>query len=169
MPYSWGSHASPLVQNLLKGHNDVQLDPESWDRLVTWIDINAPYYPRYASAYPANLYGRSPLDDAQLRALGGLMGVDLTQQSLEPRICFDRPEKSPILAGLKNRDDVAYAKALAIIDAGKAMLAHRPRADMPGFDLVGIEADREAKYQALLCEERESREAILAGRKKSTQ
>ncbi len=36
--------ASPLVQMLRKGHRRVQLDDEAWDRLVTWIDMNAPAY-----------------------------------------------------------------------------------------------------------------------------
>ena len=35
---------SPLVQMLRKGHHNVQLDEEAWDRLVTWIDMNAPAY-----------------------------------------------------------------------------------------------------------------------------
>jgi formylglycine-generating enzyme required for sulfatase activity len=29
---------------LRKGHHGVELDKEGWDRLITWIDINAPYY-----------------------------------------------------------------------------------------------------------------------------
>jgi hypothetical protein len=168
-PYSWGSHASRVVEVLRKGHNDVSLDPESFDRLVTWIDINAPYYPRYASAYPKNLYGRSPLDGAQLKRLGTLTGVNLNKQSHEPRLSFTRPEKSPVLARFKSTDDPKYREALSIIQAGKEMLAQKPRADMPGYRLVGIEADREEKYQRLLCEEREAREAIVAGRKKRYQ
>lgn len=37
-------HASTteLVQMLVKGHHNVRLDEEAWDRLVTWIDLNAP-------------------------------------------------------------------------------------------------------------------------------
>jgi formylglycine-generating enzyme required for sulfatase activity len=35
---------SPLVQILRMGHHGVQLDDEGWDRLVTWIDLNAPAY-----------------------------------------------------------------------------------------------------------------------------
>ena len=35
---------SPLVQMLRKGHQGVRLDDEAWDRLVTWIDMNAPAY-----------------------------------------------------------------------------------------------------------------------------
>lgn len=34
---------SELVQLLAKGHHDVQLSSEDWDRLYTWIDMNVPY------------------------------------------------------------------------------------------------------------------------------
>jgi formylglycine-generating enzyme required for sulfatase activity len=42
----WEYHASTtrLIQLLQKGHYDVPLDPEAWDRLVTWIDLNAPFH-----------------------------------------------------------------------------------------------------------------------------
>jgi len=33
-----------LVQMLRKGHHNVRLDAEAWDRLITWIDLNAPYH-----------------------------------------------------------------------------------------------------------------------------
>jgi formylglycine-generating enzyme required for sulfatase activity len=35
---------SPLIQMLRKRHGNVRLDEEAWDRLVTWVDLNAPAY-----------------------------------------------------------------------------------------------------------------------------
>jgi len=165
-PYSWGSHASKLVAVLRKGHNDVKLDPESLDRIITWIDINAPYYPSYASAYPGNLYGRSPLDGRQLGALSRLTGLPLTRQSPIPQISFTRPELSPCLGRFKNPTDPKRAKALAIIQAGTRMLATRPRMDMPGAKLLGVEATRQRKYERLARVESEMRKAILDGAKR---
>ena len=164
MPYSWGSHASKLVAVLRKGHHNVRLDAESFERLVTWIDVNAPYYPDYASAYPNNRYGRSPLDNGQLGKLGKLVGVNLNDQRQANQVSFDRPEKSPCLAKLKD-DDPKRAEALAIIQAGKKQLAARPRAEMKGFQLIGVEADRQARYQAFAETLARIREAMLAGRK----
>ncbi len=46
-PYSLGSCRSHLVRVLKVGHNDVELSPEEWIRLVTWIDCGAPYYGSY--------------------------------------------------------------------------------------------------------------------------
>jgi hypothetical protein len=165
MPYSWGSHASKMVKVLREGHNDLRLDAESFDRLVTWIDINAPYYPSYASAYPNNLYGRCPLNNKQLAALAKLTGKKLTGQHHEPLISFTRPELSPCLAHLKEKGGPPYAEALAIIRAGGQMLAERPRMDTPDAKLHGIDADREAKYQRLDRLQAEARDAIVAGRK----
>ena len=165
MPYSWGARASRLVEVIRKGKGDMRIDAESLDRVVTWIDINAPYYPSYASSYPQNLYGRCPLDNQQLGALGKLVGKDVVGEPHEIMITFTRPELSPCLAALKDAGDPKYRDALAIIEAGKAMLAKRPRMDMPGSRLEGIEAEREAKYQRLAAQESAAREAILAGRK----
>jgi len=44
MPERFGSRASRLVKLLDKGHYDVKLSQEDWDRIVTWIDANALFY-----------------------------------------------------------------------------------------------------------------------------
>jgi formylglycine-generating enzyme required for sulfatase activity len=41
-PKEFHADTSELVQMLRKGHHGVQLDAEAWDRLITWIDLNAP-------------------------------------------------------------------------------------------------------------------------------
>jgi formylglycine-generating enzyme required for sulfatase activity len=41
-PYEFHADASKVVQMLDKGHYGVKLDAESWDRLITWIDLNTP-------------------------------------------------------------------------------------------------------------------------------
>jgi len=41
-PMEWHAGTSELVQMLEKGHHNVKLDHESWDRLITWIDLNVP-------------------------------------------------------------------------------------------------------------------------------
>ncbi|MEE8450557.1 MAG: SUMF1/EgtB/PvdO family nonheme iron enzyme [Thermoguttaceae bacterium] len=42
-PMEYHSSTSELIQRLRKGHHGVSLDSEAWDRLYTWIDLNAPY------------------------------------------------------------------------------------------------------------------------------
>jgi formylglycine-generating enzyme required for sulfatase activity len=41
-PKEFHADTSELIRILRKGHYNVQLDAEAWDRLVTWIDLNAP-------------------------------------------------------------------------------------------------------------------------------
>ena len=41
-PLEWHASTSELVQMLEKGHHNVRLDAEAWDRLYTWIDLNVP-------------------------------------------------------------------------------------------------------------------------------
>ena len=43
-PFEFYADSTRLVQLLQNGHHDVQLDKESWDRLLTWIDLNAPFH-----------------------------------------------------------------------------------------------------------------------------
>ena len=64
-PNSWGAAQSKRTQIFLKGHEDPQIDAkrrdmgifvdalsdvEAFRRVATWLDLNAPYYPTYASA-----------------------------------------------------------------------------------------------------------------------
>jgi hypothetical protein len=163
-PKSWGSHASRLAEILLSGHGDptidahVKLDREGFDRVVTWIDINAPYYPEYASAYRDSRFGRSPLSDAQLAEVQRLTGSD--------EVNFTRPPWSACLTKFQDGSEPARRAALAILEAGRLNLAARPRADMPGFHLVAeTEIRQQAKYDRLRGAEAKSREAIVRGEK----
>jgi formylglycine-generating enzyme required for sulfatase activity len=41
-PYDLHADTTRLVQMLARGHGGVRLDAEEWDRIITWIDVNAP-------------------------------------------------------------------------------------------------------------------------------
>jgi len=70
-PRSQGAAASRLVDLLMGRHEDVQVDAESLDRIITWIDLNVPYYDNTAVTRPSrvplgNEYtasGRAVIDD----------------------------------------------------------------------------------------------------------
>jgi len=163
--YSWGSHPSKIVQKIRKGHKDVKLTTDEFERVVTWIDLNATYYPRYDCAYPGNLAGRSPLNNDQIKRLTELTGVPLARlasynSNLGPQVSFDRPELSPCLAKIDDPNSPAYAEAVTIIQAGKDMLAKHPRADMPGFEACPIDQQRQQKYVRQQQTERANRQAI---------
>ncbi len=166
---SWGSHASKLVQVLRAGHHGAKLSAEDFDRIVTWLDLNAPYYPTYASAYPDGIGGRSPLTNAQVKRLEELTGVPLSKQqgfsvNPGPQVCFERPELSPCLAGL-DRASPAFTEAVAIIRAGATQLAERPRGDTVEMQPCAVDQQRDARYAARRAIEARNREAIRAGGK----
>jgi hypothetical protein len=165
--YAWGSHASKLIQVLEKGHEDVELTQEEMDRLTTWVDMNAPYYPTYDSAYPGSPTGRSPLDQTQLNRLSKLTGARFVAHhrgNRGPMLSFDRPELSPCLQHL-DEQSAAYREALAIIQTGQSRLAKRPRADMPGFQPDAYAVKRLEFYELRKQRELEVRKAIREGRK----
>jgi hypothetical protein len=167
---SWGARASPLVRLLRHGHNKVVLTPEEIGRVITWLDLNAPYYPNYACAYPRNLVGRSPLDDSELARLKELTGIDFVaqagfQQLQGPLVSFDRPELSPCLVGAGEPGSQRHEAALALIRTGKQRLHEQPRGDIDGFELCRTDQDREAKYFERQELEQRNRAAIREGRK----
>ncbi len=168
--YSWGSSASTLVKLLRKGHEKVDVTPEEFDRLVTWIDINAPYYPTYASAFPGNLTGRCPVDPKGMQRLAELTGVPFSDvasfgASRGPQISFDRPEKSPCLQTLGEGSQGALEEALAIIRQGTAALAATPRGDSTaaGIAMCPTDQQREEFYQARRAAELAGRRALAEG------
>lgn len=137
-PYAWGSHRSRLV-DVIRGpeHSKrVNLSREDFERIVTWIDMNVPYYGSYYSAYPSNPYGRSPLSGAQIGRLNQLAAGNPTnriaQRNAMTLFDFTRPELSGILENFDDKNSAQYKEALAIIQAGKAQLAKQPREDMLG-------------------------------------
>ena len=165
---SWGARRSKLIQTLRNGHEDVKLAEEEMQRLVTWIDINAPYYPTYESAYPGNPNGRSPLTPEEYSRLKALTGAGFAEHSgfrgTDP-VSFTRPELSPCLDTLP-KDSASYREALAILKTGQQRLQQTPRADMVGFEPAAENQQRNDKWRARHKVEQQNRAAIVAGKKR---
>ena len=51
-PLEFHANTSELVQMLEKGHHNVKLNDEDWDRLITWIDLNVPFHGTWSEAAP---------------------------------------------------------------------------------------------------------------------
>jgi len=173
--YSWGAYRSRLIRELekptVKEHADLKLDKEDWDRLMTWTDLNGVYYSDYSCTFPEHLAGRCPLNPEQVTRLSQLTGVDFYRQISfasykGPYISFDRPELSPCLARIADKDSVEYREALEIIRKGAETLKQFPQCGIDGF--VRCEADqaREKKYEFRKNEERLNRAAIRNGEKR---
>ncbi len=169
-PRTWGSSVSRLAQVVLNGHGDperdaqLKLSQEDKDRVITWLDINAPYYPEYSTPFPQNAGGRSPLTQNQAKRLTELTGLSFERnhgsQGNANKVWFTRPELSACLEGLA-KDSAEYKEVLSIIQAGKAALEATPRPDMPGYHLQECEVPVQTKYDRRLTEEK-NREADAA-------
>ena len=135
--------------------------------MITWMDINAVYYPRYECAYPDNPGGRMPLSFAEQAQLEKLCGVSISNshgKRQREQLNFDRPALSRILEGVKGKP--AYAQALALIEQGAARLKTTSRGDVEeGFTPCAKDQEREARSERRRAEERRVYEAIRAGRK----
>ncbi|VGO13949.1 hypothetical protein PDESU_02506 [Pontiella desulfatans] len=50
-PGEYHANTSELVQLLKEGHKGIELDPESWSRITTWIDMNGPCHGTWYDVY----------------------------------------------------------------------------------------------------------------------
>jgi len=157
---SWGSHPSKLVKVLRQPHYDVKLSSADLEMVITWVDLNAPYYPSFASAHPDNPNGRSPLTAKQLARLTQLTGDKLNNPAA---VNFDDPPASRCLAKLADKSSPPYIEALALIESGRAALLKNPEPDHPGFVPCALDQWRTQKYDRRMEVEMEHRRAIREG------
>jgi hypothetical protein len=211
-PLAWGSTRSKLADVILYGHKSIspstngavngeeidakrkefgiyidgKTNREAADRVITWIDLNAPYYPVYQTSFPNNRFGRSPLTDEQLNRLSELCGFkeqiksggSSGQLPLDWAISFTRPELSPCLSHIKPNtvspstnnpispstngavNNMAHKEALSIIESGKTALQKTPRGDDGTIALTESDIKRMEKYRQLKDAENKFRSAI---------
>jgi hypothetical protein len=167
---SWGSHRSKLITVLREGHpdhKDVQLSDEELGRLITWVDLNAPYYPITESAWPDGFAGRAPLTPGEVKTLGKLTGAKFVTghgRGQRAQVSFERPELSRCLSKL-DKESLEYQQALDMIKEGTKRLRKTPRCDMKGFQPSEIDQQRLEKYIRRQAIESTNRRAIREGRK----
>ena len=106
----------------------------------------------------------------QIGRLGQLTSVDFNGNASwngnrGPLISFDRPELSPCLARIADKNSEAYKEALAIITSGQQNLKERPDCDMPGFQPCPADAERLARAKILAGVEKENRKSIANNKK----
>ena len=161
--YEWGSYPSKLIKTLEKKHHNVALTDDELKTLITWVDLNAPYYPDYSSAYLKNPSGRSPLTGKEQREIAKLTKVKIERYTHDGpwHFNFTRPELSPILENVK--DDATKAKVVEIIKRGSERLKATPRNDMPGYVPSEEHQRRSKRYEELFQRELANRRAIQSG------
>ena len=158
-PREWGSPASKLASLILAGHPDgsgrprVSLGEADRRRILTWIDLNVPYYGTYDMAYPQAEGGRRLVPEGLDAALHDLWQrrCSSCHQAGLPSCGFVRitePEMNDFLvaplaleaggrgscgrAVFTGKGDPDYQAVLRLFEPLQKMLAARPRMDMPG-------------------------------------
>jgi len=131
-PWEFHADTTRLVQMLAKGHYGVRLDAESWDRLVTWIDLNAPAHGSW------------------------------TEICGEKRVAQQQQRRRELRTRYTNRDDdpetifTAYhAPALRVRGTDmKILTVGKPRAandTLPGWPFAAAEARRRQEAAGATC------------------
>ena len=131
-PMDFHADTTELFMMLNNGHHGVELDEEAMDRLITWFDLNAPYYGRWSE------FGHTPAvakeaERAGLRAR--YANVDENHEHLEDaplsKVEFIRPRPVPPKADARVSCSVAQAprKEAMSLDLGNGValkLTHVP-------------------------------------------
>ena len=151
-PYAFGSHKSKLIEQLDSGGQGKLLSADERDRLVTWIDLNGPYYGTYEHERPERYVGRDALP-AYPQIMESLQKANCTRchhtaLGADYQLNLTHPEWSAALTaplakaaggrglcgegGFADRNDPTYRSVLSLLNAAAEELRQRPRMDMPG-------------------------------------
>ncbi len=161
-----GSQVSKLTAMLEKGHHDVKLNAEEYERIFVWIDANVPYYSTWDMTRPHTQGGRDLMSlpkGVNDPALAGWQKVvhgflkEHGQKLTSASINFTRPELSRIImrnlaqsAGGWAQDEKAifketthpeYAKLLSALRLAAKSVEKYPRIDMPGAKAIPQQRD----------------------------
>jgi len=166
-PKAWGSPRSLLADLLLRGHPDtngaprVKMESREIRRVLTWIDLNVPYYGTSETAYPEKRGCRQmyPTDlDKTLDEVAKRRCSECHRDARIPRPFWTRitnPHLNCFLlaplaksaggseacgrAVFPNAEDPDYQAILRTFDAVLAQLRQRPRMDMPGATPAAVD------------------------------
>jgi len=151
-PQDYFAHGGKLAQLLLEGHEtvDINLDPESRQRIVDWLDLNAQFYGTYS--WNKDEWRRpDPEGEKALRAhVRQRFGDELAGQPFAALVNSALPSQSRILkaplareaggwgqiehGGWKSTDDPDYLKMHRLVEAAIQPLPHHDIAGTCGQD-----------------------------------
>lgn len=94
-PMEYHADTTELVQIIERGHYGVELNEEEWGRLVTWIDLNAPYHGAWSEILGKDRVEPVAARRAELRQK--YLGIDEDAEALPPlpaKAAFEPPRQS---------------------------------------------------------------------------
>ena len=135
-PMEWHTDTTELMMMLDKGHHGVKLSEEARDRLVTWIDFNAPFHGRWQSIVGEQALEREKLREER-RTL--YLGVRMNHETIDtpvPVLKTEATGETPVVPanGQAARSPIcngqgARCLSMAIVLGGGAEI---PLVDIPG-------------------------------------
>ena len=149
-PKDYFAHGGTLAELLLKGHERVDLDPESRRRIIDWLDLNAPFYGTYS--WNKDEWRRpDPEGEKALRAhIRQRFGDELAGQPFAALVNVALPGESRILkaplaleaggwgqiehGGWKSSDEPDYRKMRQLMHAAIQPLSYHDIAGTCGRD-----------------------------------
>lgn len=97
-PRDFHADTSTLVQLLRDGHYGVTLSAEAWDRILTWIDLNAPFHGTWQEVVASDPVKRAAaLHGAERRRTlhARYAGIDEDQETIHPAAVLVAPTELP--------------------------------------------------------------------------
>lgn len=103
VPMEYHASTTELMLLLKKNHYGVKLDKESMDRLVTWIDMNAPYHGRWETMTPRTAAPQEALRAVRRAKYAGVVeNHEIIDQPLPPKQTFVQPEPVKPIVKVEN-------------------------------------------------------------------
>ena len=93
VPLEFHADTTELVRMLARGHHGVRLDAEAWDRLITWIDLNAPFHGTWSEIAGPERVKR--LAERRRELLKLYAGVDDDPEAIPPSAAYDSTPRVP--------------------------------------------------------------------------
>lgn len=100
-PRDFHADNSRLIQILRDGHHGVSLSTEAWDRLITWIDLNAPFHGTWqevVAAIPAKLAAARRGNERRRVLHHRYAGIDEDPDAIHPAAALERAPVPEITA-----------------------------------------------------------------------
>lgn len=132
-PRDYHADVSPLIQILRDDHYGLRLSAEAWDRLITWIDLNAPFHGTWnevVAADPAKSAAAQHGAARRRELHRRYAGIDEDPEAIYPAAVLDPPPGQRADARLSPLFSVGPAESFA---------SAAPPDDTAGNELLRIE------------------------------
>ena len=145
-PRAFHADTSALIQILRDGHYGVRLNEEAWDRLITWIDLNAPFHGSWrevVASDPIKLAAALHGSERRRELHARYAGIDEDPEAAYPVTVLDKqvpPAELVLTETFAENKGAAPGQAVPLEKGEKGPVTHIEIADGVPIELIRIEA-----------------------------